>query len=180
MKQKIKKLPREFFARDAAVVARKLLGKKIVRVIPDGGKITAVITETEAYLGVKDKASHSFGGRRTKRNEIMYGKAGHTYVYFTYGMHWLLNIITSKVGVPQGVLIRAIDKAEGPARLTKYLKIDKDFYGEDIVKSQRLWIENTALSVKNANIQILPRIGIDYAEEWKDKPLRFKLILNEK
>ena len=180
MKQKIKKLPREFFAGDATTVARRLLGKKIVRITPDGKRFEGIINETEAYVGTGDRASHSFGGRRTKRNEIMYGKAGHAYVYFTYGMHWLLNITTSEVGDPQAVLIRGIDKAEGPARLTKYLKIDKDFYGEDIVKSRRLWIEDTGSEVKGEDIRKLPRVGIGYAEEWRDKLLRFKLIESEK
>lgn len=180
MTQKRKRLSRKFFKRDARVVAQELLGKKIVRVLPGGAKLTSIITETEAYVGIKDKASHSFGGRRTKRNEVLYGPPGHTYVYFTYGMHWLLNIITSKKGDPQGVLIRGLDKALGPGRLTKYLKIDKDFYGEDITKGKRLWVESTDLKIKNSDVQKLPRVGINYAGEWKDKLLRFKLILNEK
>lgn len=170
----------EFFERSAEKVAKDLLGKKIVRVLPDGEKLSGIITETEAYVGVKDKASHSYGGRRTKRNEVMYGKAGVAYVYFTYGMHWLLNFITSYPGDPQGVLIRELDVAPGPAILTKYLRIDKSFYGEPIFKSKILWVEETDIKVATSDIEKLPRIGIDYAEEWKNKLLRFKLKTNKK
>lgn len=174
MKQKTKRLSRKFFSQNTKTVARQLLGKRIVRVLPSGEKLSGIITETEAYLGVKDKGCHSFGGRRTKRNEVMYGESGHIYVYFTYGMHWLLNIITSEVENPEGVLIRGVDKAEGPARLTKYLKIDKDFYGEDITRSERIWVEN-GIKINKSKIEELPRVGINYAEEWKDKLLRYKL-----
>lgn len=179
MKQKSKRLFRNFFSRNTKTVARDLLGKRIVRILPTGEKLSGVITETEAYLGVEDKGCHAFGGRRTKRNEIMYGEAGYVYVYFTYGIHWLLNIVTFKKGAPQAVLIRALDTASGPARLTKYLQIDRDFYGEDITRSERIWIENFGLTIKESEVEILPRVGINYAEEWKEKKLRF-LLASEK
>lgn len=180
MKLKQKRLNRRFFARSAEKVAEDLLGKKIVRVMPDGSILHGIITETEAYVGVEDAASHSYRGRRTKRNEIMYQKAGLVYVYFTYGMHWLLNIVTSEENDPQAVLIRGIDKAGGPAKLTKYLHIDKDFYGEDVVQSERIWIEEAGVKIKDSDIERLPRVGIPYAGEWKDKLLRFKLVKGEK
>lgn len=180
MKQRQNKLNRQFFNRNAAIVAKDLLGKKIVRAMPDGSILHGIITETEAYAGVEDAASHSFRGRRTKRNEVMYKKAGLIYVYFTYGMHWLLNIVTSEENNPQAVLIRGIDKAGGPAKLTKYLHIDKDFYGEDVVQSERIRIEEVGAELKDSDIEKLPRVGIPYAGEWKDKLLRFKLVKGEK
>ncbi|MGA3291552.1 MAG: DNA-3-methyladenine glycosylase [Candidatus Microgenomates bacterium] len=173
MKQKQKRLNRKFFSRNAKVVAKDLLGKKLIRILPTGDQLSGIITETEAYLGVKDKACHSFGGKKTKRNEVMYGEPGLVYVYFTYGMHWMLNIVTSKKGDPQAVLIRGLDTVTGPARLTKYLQIDKSFYGEDLTESKKIRIEGTGIKSKDLKIKKLPRVGIGYAEEWKSKKLRF-------
>lgn len=179
------RLGRKFFNRDAEIVARELLGKFLVRKFSDGTNKKGIVIETEAYLGVEDKAAHSFGGRRTKRNEVMYGKAGVAYVYFTYGIHWLLNIITGDVGNPQGVLVRGIREVGetgeeckmiiGPARVTKYLEIDGAFNGEDVVESNRLWVEEDKDKDIDKEIITTPRIGIDYAGDWKDKPLRFGL-----
>lgn len=166
-------LPISFYNRPAEVVARDLLGKRIVRVLSSGSELEGIITETEAYIGTADKASHSFSGRRTKRNEIMYGEAGKVYVYFTYGMHWLMNFVTSGVDDPQAVLIRGLDKISGPARVTKYLKIDKSFYGEDLTKSKRIRVEETGIRYKEKEIKKLPRVGINYAGAWKNKKLRF-------
>ncbi|MGA2910573.1 MAG: DNA-3-methyladenine glycosylase [Candidatus Microgenomates bacterium] len=173
MSQKIKRLNKEFFKRGAKEVAKDLLGKKLVRILPNRRRKEGIITETEAYVGILDKASHSFGGRRTKRNEVMYGEAGRVYVYFTYGMHWLLNFVVSKKDNPQAVLIRSLDMVTGPARLTKYLGIDKSFYGEDLTKSERIWVEATGNIVKKGDIKKLPRIGVNYAGSWKAKLLRF-------
>lgn len=167
------RLQRKFFNRPAEIVAKDLLGKKIVRFMPDGREISGVIAETEAYTGVEDKASHSYGGRRTKRNEVMYGFAGHIYIYFTYGMHWMLNFITGDKGSPEGVLIRGVDKVNGPGRVTKYFHLDKDFYGEDLTKSKRIWVEDISLKIKGSDIKKTPRIGVNYAKEWKNKKLRF-------
>lgn len=173
MNRKLKRLNRPFFNRGAEIVAKELLGKKIVRVMPGGKKLEGIITETEAYIGIDDKASHAYGGRRTKRNEVMYGEAGKVYVYFTYGMHWLINFIVSEKNDPQAVLIRGLDKIAGPARLTKYLKIDKDFYGEDLTKSKKIWVEETGNKFKENQIKKRPRVGINYAGQWKNKKLRF-------
>lgn len=161
------KLKRDFFERGAEAVAKDLLGKRLVRVFDDSEKISGIITETEAYVGRQDLASHASGGRRTKRNEVMYATAGLIYVYFTYGMHWMFNIVTSAKDDPQAVLIRSLDIVSGPARLTKHLKIGKSFYGEDITKSKRIYIDD--------NIRALPRVGVDYAKKWKSKKLRFLL-----
>lgn len=167
------KLLRNFFGRNADIVAHDLLGKKIVRILSDKSKIEGIITDTEAYVGVKDKAAHSYGGCRTKRNEIMYGEGGCVYVYFTYGIYWLMNFVVSGKEDPQAVLIRGVDVISGPARVTKYFQIGRDFYGEDLIKSKRIWVEDIGIKYKENRISKLPRIGIDYAGEWKNKKLRF-------
>jgi DNA-3-methyladenine glycosylase len=171
MSQK-KRLNKSFFKRDAEIVAKELLGKRLLRIFPNRTKKEGIITETEAYIGTKDRASHSFGGKRTKRNEVMYGEAGRVYVYFTYGIHWMLNFVVSGKDDPQAVLIRGLDVVSGPARLTKYLEIDKSFYGEDLTKSKKICVEE-GVKIKGSDIKSLPRIGINYAGMWKDKPLRF-------
>jgi len=172
-----KRLDRKFFARSAETVAPELLGKFIVRKMPDGSRKEGMITEVEAYVGTADLASHAAGGRRTARNEVMYGPPGRAYVYFTYGMHWLLNVVTSKINDPQAVLIRGLDSVSGPARLAKQFGIDRKLNGEDFVKSKVLWLEDRSSSVhpvvRPSDIKVTPRIGVDYAGEWKDKPLRF-------
>lgn len=160
-------------------MAHDLLGKKIIRLLPSGKKVEGIITETEAYVGVEDRASHSFNGRRTKRNEVMYGKPGLIYVYFTYGMHWLMNFVVSQEGDPQAVLIRGIKGVSGPARVTKYFQVGRDFYGEDaasggdLAKSKRIWVEDIGIRYEENRISKSPRVGVDCAEEWKDKKLRF-------
>ncbi|OGC44926.1 hypothetical protein A2V54_01365 [candidate division WWE3 bacterium RBG_19FT_COMBO_53_11] len=171
------RLKRDFFARPAEAVAPNLLGKFIVRKFPDGTVKEGMINEVEAYVGRKDLASHAAGGKRTKRNEVMFGPPGHAYVYFTYGMHWLLNVVCSSVDDPQAVLIRGLDTVSGPARLTKQFQIDGRLNGEDLVESKVLWLEDRSSSgrpvVRTSDIKITPRIGVDYAGEWKNKPLRF-------
>lgn len=170
-----KRLGRRFFSRFAEVVAPDLLGKFLVRRLPDGSVKEVIIIETEAYVGVEDRASHSAGGRRTPRNEVMYGPPGHAYVYFTYGMHWLLNVVTSKRDDPQAVLIRGLDSVSGPARLTKFLGVDQKLNGEDLTKSRILWLEDRGIGIKPVEIKKTPRIGVDYAGEWKDALLRFSI-----
>jgi DNA-3-methyladenine glycosylase len=171
------KLKREFFRRNADVVARELLGKRLVRVLDGGERKSGIINETEAYLGTKDKACHAYGGRRTKRTIVMYKKSGTIYMYFTYGMHWMLNIVCANINNPQAVLIRGLNNISGPARLTKYLEIDKQFNGSDIVSNDSLFIEGTGLRVRKDSIIIAPRIGVDYAGEWKNEKLRYFHIL---
>lgn len=168
------RLGRYFFNRSAEIVALELLGKKLCRRLADGKVLHGIITETEAYLGVEDLASHSRLGLRTKRNEVMYGLPGMAYVYFTYGMHWLLNFVCSRKDDPQAVLIRGLDAERGPARLTKIFQIDGALNGEDVVKSKELWVE-TGITIPRSNIVRTSRIGVAYAREWKDKPLRFIL-----
>jgi DNA-3-methyladenine glycosylase len=163
------RLSRLFFERDVLQVAPDLVGKILVR--KDGDKLAAYsITEVEAYKGIEDEASHARFGK-TSRNQVMFGTGGTVYVYLIYGMYWMLNVVTGPFGEAQAVLIRGIEGYSGPGKLTKALKIDKSFYGEDLITSGRIWIENQA--VKTA-VRQLPRHGIDYAgEPWKSMPWRY-------
>jgi len=169
-----KRLGREFYSQDVLKVAPKLLGKHLVRVYPDGTKAAYVITETEAYRGEKDQACHASKGR-TLRTEVMYGEGGHLYMYLIYGMYWMLNVVTGTEGVPQAILLRGLREASGPGRLTRLIKVNKNFYGEDLVSSERIWVEESGMrSIYTTS----PRVGIDYAgEPWKDMPWRFLLNL---
>lgn len=164
-----KRIERDFFCRDVLQVAPELLGKEIV--LPGLAlKEKILITEVEAYRGEEDLACHASKGR-TNRTEIMYHEGGHLYIYLIYGMYWMLNVVTGKKNEPQAVLIRGIINCCGPGRLTRKLGIDKSFYGEDLVSSDRIWLKNTGLS---ASFITTPRIGIDYAsEKWKNKNWRF-------
>jgi len=160
----------DFFANDAKHVAQNLVGKYIVR-ITNKEERRFLITETEAYVGEFDMASHARFGK-TKRNSIMYGKYSYFYIYLIYGMYHMLNVVCGKENDPQAVLIRGIEGFNGPGKLTKALNIDMQFNGLKQSKKTGLYFEDSDLSVK---IEVLPRVGIDYAGEWKDKLLRFKM-----
>ena len=162
---------REFFLSDAVSVARLLPGMDIV--MADGGiPGHYMITETEAYLGDNDKACHASKGR-TKRTEVMYLEGGHLYIYFVYGMHWMMNIVTGPMDSPQAVLIRGVASYCGPGRVTKGMGIDRSFNGEDLTISPRIWVEDKGFK---PGLTAGPRIGINYAgEPWVSKPWRFKI-----
>lgn len=166
-------LPHSFFNRKTLHVARDLIGKYLVREI-DGKTIREKITETEAYVGPHDLACHSSRGR-TRRNEPMFCAPGTIYVYFTYGMHWMLNIVTEEKDFGAAVLIRGTENVSGPARLTKYLKIDKSLNGKKLGKKTGLWVEDGE-KVSLKKILRTPRIGIAYAGDWVKKPYRFILM----
>jgi DNA-3-methyladenine glycosylase len=168
------RLEREFYSRDVLEVAPGLLGQHLVRMGPGGGRSAYVITETEAYRGGEDLACHASKGR-TPRTEVMFGEGGHLYMYLIYGMYWMMNVVTGQEGVPQAVLFRGLREVSGPGRLTRQLELDRSFYGEDLVRSDRIWIEKShSVSAYTAG----PRIGIDYAgEPWRSKPWRFLLNL---
>lgn len=171
----MKTLPHSFFERKTLVVAKDLIGKYLVREV-DGKIIREKIVETEAYVGEHDLACHTRSGK-TRRNEVMYREAGTIYVYFTYGMHWMLNLVTEKEGCGTAVLIRGTENITGPARLTKALKIDKALNGQKLGKKSGLWIEED-LKIENRKLKIIrtPRIGVSYAREgWAEKPYRFLL-----
>lgn len=180
----MKRLGKGFFNRDTIIVAQDLLGKYLVRKIGDK-TVRAEIVETEAYCGPKDLASHASKGL-TPRTKIMFGLPGYAYVYLIYGMYYCLNIVTEKEGYPAAVLIRAvkipdmeIKTLNGPGKLCRELKIDKNLNGENICLSEGLWLEaGEKIPVKF--IKKSKRIGVDYAGKWKDKLWRFLLTKESK
>lgn len=164
------RLPKGFFTDDVLQVAPDLIGKFLVISSGRGNPRRFMITETEAYRGDGDEACHASRGR-TERTEVMYQEGGRIYVYFVYGMHWMLNFVTGKKDDPQAVLIRGIEGFKGPGRVTKALKIDRSYYGEDLITSNRIWVEDAGIK---PDIRTSPRIGIDYAgESWRKKPWRY-------
>ncbi|MES2216404.1 MAG: DNA-3-methyladenine glycosylase [Patescibacteria group bacterium] len=167
-------LTQKFFNRPTVEVARDLIGCYLVR--EQKGKITRyLITETEAYDGPEDLACHASKGR-TKRTETMFGQAGHWYVYFVYGIHWMLNIVTGPKNFPAAVLIRGIEGAQGPARLTKKLGISGFLNAKTADEESGLWIEKRGHEINPKDIVASPRIGIDYAGPiWSKKEWRFTL-----
>jgi DNA-3-methyladenine glycosylase len=166
------RLPREFYTRDVLEVAPALIGKELVIVNTKRLPCNFLITEVEAYRGEEDKACHASKGR-TKRTEIMYHAGGMVYIYFVYGMYWMLNIVAGEENNPQAILVRGVTGLTGPGKLTRALGIDGSFYGEDLVSSNRIWIEDTGLAYRYKTSQ---RIGIDYAgDPWKGKPWRYIL-----
>ncbi len=169
------------FNRPTLQVARSLLGKFIVRRI-GRATIAGMITEVEAYKGPRDLAAHSARGRRTARVEPLYGDGGTVYVYFIYGIHWMLNFATAGKDFPEGVLIRGVladpfgeaTYLAGPGRVTQYLKIDKALDGKDATISRQIWIEDRGVGIPAKRIQRGPRIGVDYAGDyWAARPWRF-------
>ena len=159
------------YRRDAVSLAPKLLGKLLCR--KTGRKILKLrITETEAYLGEEDTACHAHKGK-TKRTAIMYEDGGHAYIYLCYGVHWLLNVVSGKKDNPEAVLIRGVEGFPGPGKLTKQLQIDKSLNGENMIISDRLWIEDDG---KRPVFTAEKRIGIDYASERdKNRLWRFRV-----
>ena len=166
------RLSRDFYTRDVLDVAPELPGKNLVIKLHNGSIGKFRVTEVEAYRGREDQACHAFKGR-TARTEIMFHEGGRLYIYLIYGMYWMLNIVTGVENNPQAVLVRGVEDYPGPGKLTKSLGIDKSYYGEDLVFSERIWFEDNGLihPVKNG-----PRIGIDYTSEyWKTRPWRYFL-----
>lgn len=165
-----KRLSAEFFRREPVVVARELLGKTLVRVLPDGEMLKLRITETEAYCGVEDRACHASKGR-TSRTEVMFGPGGLVYVYLIYGIYWMLNFVTGDENEPGAVLIRGLERLDGPGRLGRKLQLDRSFYGENLETSRRLWVED---NVPVRQFSSVPRVGIGYAgEPWVSMNWRF-------
>lgn len=184
------KLPREFYLReDTLQIARELLGKTLV--VPTAGeRVSGMIVETEAYLGAIDKAAHSYGNRRTKRTETMFAVGGTVYIFFIYGMYFQFNVVVGAVDTPHAILIRAVEPIEGieimrarrgqqmkdanltsgPGKLCIALGIDKTFNNEDLL-GNRAWLEDWK-SFSDSEIASGRRIGIDYAEEFAEKPWR--------
>ena len=165
----------DFFDRDTVEVARDLLGKVLVREV-EGKLVWGRLVEVEAYLGPDDLASHSSGGRRSPRNEVMYGPPGHAYVYFTYGMHHCLNFVTRQAGVPQAVLVRALEpgpgvgRCSGPGLICRALDIDRELNGAALVPPSIYVIDDDSPSRR---LYTTPRIGIGQQGDWTERPLRF-------
>ncbi len=166
------RLERDFYQKEALEVAPSLLGKFLVRKFDDGKIERRKITEVEAYGGEEDLASHARFGK-TSRNKIMWEKGGLVYVYFVYGMYWMFNITTGKKGKPQAVLVRSVEGVEGPGRLGRWLALDRSFYGEDLVKSDRIWLEDGEQN--SFKIKKSERVGVSYAGPWAKKKWRFIL-----
>jgi DNA-3-methyladenine glycosylase len=187
----INPLPHEFYNRPTLTVTRELLGTRLVRIL-DGHRLAGIIKEAEAYVGEEDLGCHAKSGK-TKRNAVMYGPPGHAYVYFTYGMHWMLNAVTEREDFPAAVLIRAIQPVEGieiisarrqgrgtdgPAKLTLALGIDEALNGVDLCNpAAGLWIE-PGISVPDQDVTIGPRVGLyTVPEPWMSKLWRFQARL---
>jgi DNA-3-methyladenine glycosylase len=177
------KLPGQFYLRDTREVARDLLGKELVRESPDG-VTSGIIVETEAYLGIDDRACHAFGGKASRRTAIMYEEGGRAYIYLIYGIYWCLNLTTREEGVPEAVLIRALepvagidlmrqrrrtagkrpaDLAGGPGKLCRALAIDGGLYGEDL-RGDTLYVRE-GIAVPPEMISASPRVNIASAGE---------------
>lgn len=192
-----KKLTKAFFERSATEVAPELLGKILVRKIGDK-VIAGKIVETEAYVGEEDLACHARNGK-TERNKVMYERGGLIYIYLIYGMYYNFNIVTASEHVPEAVLIRALepmrgldiakenlkkfgrvrsdkDFMKGPGKLCAALGLDKSFYGEDITDSDRVWVED---SLEKCEIETSTRVGIDYADVYRDKLWRYTIKGNK-
>jgi len=192
-----KKLPRDFYTRpDVLKVARDLLGKLLVVPTQTAVRVSGKIVEVEAYRGPEDRASHAYGGRRTKRTETMYGLGGVAYVYFVYGMYNQFNVVTNLIDTPHAILVRALEPVEGietmrvrrksqvdrnltngPGKLCIAMDIDRQLDQADLLGS-KVWLEEYE-KVSPAKVAKGPRIGIDYAEEWVLKPWRFWIKGNE-
>ena len=184
-------LPRAFYERPVVEVARSLIGKRLVRRM-DGDILAGIILETEAYDGEQDQACHARSGK-TRRNAAMYGPAGYAYIYFTYGMHWLLNCVTGPEEYPAAVLIRALTPVQGleliarnrqpiapahwcdgPAKLTRAFSINGELNGYDLCRGAGELSIMDGIPIPTEDVQATPRIGINYAgEPWKSMPWRF-------
>jgi len=194
-------MSRSHFVHYAADLAARLLGCTLTRTLPIGQRLSGIITETEAYPGPEDLASHAAGGRRTARNESMWAQPGTAYVYFTYGMHHCLNVSCYQKDHPAAVLIRAIEPTEGidtmranragtkprkrplrdrdltngPGKLCQALGIDLALDGADLLQSPQLSIYERVETIEPARIRATPRIGLGEVGAWKEKHLRFVL-----
>lgn len=189
------RLARKFYRQNVVHVARRLLGQRLVRVI-DGQRLSGLIVEVEAYLGIPDQAAHTCNGRHTARNASMWTDGGHAYVYFTYGMHHCLNVVAGNVDQPVAVLLRAIepvtgkdlmyqfrnhpqrdtDLCSGPAKLCQALAINRDQDGLDLTTSDVLFIERIrSRAYPSSKIVVGPRVGVAYAGDWALEPLRFSV-----
>ena len=193
----MKKLSRKFYlSTDTLQIARDLIGKILVVPTVDDRRVSGMVVETEAYLGAIDKAAHSYKNRRTKRTETMFSIGGTVYIFFVYGMYFQFNVVVGEKDSPHAILIRAIEPIDGvevmrerrgamkdknltsgPGKLCIALGVDKTFNGADLL-SEKVWLEEFK-TFSDAEISKGKRIGIDYAEEFAEKPWRFWLKNND-
>ncbi len=192
------KLSRDFYLRDDVVaISNELLGKVLCTQI-NGDVTKIIITETEAYAGVTDKASHAYGNKRTRRTEPMFGRGGTAYVYLCYGIHYLFNVVTNASDIPHAVLIRAgmplagtelmlkrrnkakVDKTllGGPGSLAKALGITTEHSGVSLLDRQ-IWIEDQGIEIADDAILTGPRVGVDYAADDALRPYRFRVSVDQ-
>ncbi len=182
--QNKRRLPRRFYQRDAAELARALLGMYLVRHM-NGKRRSGMVVETEAYLGARDKAAHTYNNKKTERTKAMFYEAGFVYTYFIYGMHWMFNVSANRKDNPEAVLIRAIEpehgdctQTNGPAKLCRWLDIIGALYGEDLTTSDCIWLEDRGVEIYDEAIVETGRVGVQYAEEWAETPLRYYISNN--
>ncbi len=189
-----RRLPRTFFNRPTLTVARELLGKRLVKLEDRHVRLSGIINETEAYIGMDDLGCHARAGK-TRRNTTMWGPPGHCYVYFTYGMHWMLNFVCEKHGFPAAVLIRGIIAQEGrpimsqrrdrtsdrgltdgPAKLCQALAIERSFDGHDLCQpNSKVFVED-GMKAQQFSVTVGPRVGLNNVPEpWKSIPWRFRI-----
>ena len=167
------RLTEQDYRRDAVTMAKALLGMTLCRRIEDGTVLRARIVETEAYFGEEDTACHAHRGR-TPRTDVMYASGGFAYIYLCYGMHDMLNVVTGPADHPEAVLIRGVEGAIGPGRVTKALQITRALNRENLVDSDRLWIESDGTS---ARVKATTRIGIGYATK-RDQARKWRFVLS--
>jgi len=174
-------LTRAYFNRSTLVVARTLLGKYLVRQ-NGAGRMAGQIVEVEAYVGPHDLACHASKGR-TARTDVLFGAPGTCYVYLIYGVYHCLNVVTEEVGFPAAVLIRAIEVngrlIDGPGRLCRAFSIDRSLNRIDMTARRHLWFEDRGARIPRGKIGTFPRVGVDYAGAWAEKPYRFRLTDRE-
>ena len=192
-----KKLDLDFYLRDDVIqISKELLGKFLFSK-SDGIITGGMIVETEAYKGIKDKASHAFNNKTTSKNKTMYNNGGVSYIYLCYGLHYLFNIVTNKQTIPDAILIRAIEPTKGlkkiierrkilsneynltngPGKLTQALNIKKTDNGKCLINS-KIWLEDRKIKIKDSMIHKTKRVGIDFSEEYATKKWRFYIINN--
>jgi DNA-3-methyladenine glycosylase len=187
-----RKLPRGFFGRPALEVAQDIIGRRLVHVAGEG-KVAGIVVEAEAYTGIDDPASHAYGGRRTMRNEILWGPPGYAYIYPIYGMYLCFNVVCGGVGEPQGTFLRAVRPTEGlelmaarrgfplddssvrrlcsgPSKLCQAFGVTRSMNGMDVCGDELFFTEGEG----NLEIVASPRVGIDYAGPGKEWPWRFR------
>lgn len=186
-------LSKSFYQRQTEIVAQELLGKNLVHIV-NGTRLAGTIVETEAYMGIEDRACHTYGNRRTPRTEAMFLPGGYSYVYLIYGIYFCFNVVTSKKDQPEAVLIRAVEPTEGldimrrlrktksdrdltngPGKLCMAMSIHRSCNGLPLTRSPLFIEDGPDFQISGSNVIRSPRVGVDYAGECALRPLRFSI-----